>query len=331
MHLFHSLRSSAALSERASVAIASSAAAACASAVLALATPVAAQTPDAPHPPYRVTYDSTLGIRVNPLGVEERLNVLFRRRLYSDPAPILREANVAAGVAPTFTPSIIRLGPVLEFRPLTLLTFSAAGYFQSWLPTFNNLQSLPTPTAPHSDDDLRAGGDAGESYGTTGAELQLRAQALGKVGPVVLRTDASFHLANVALEGEDTVYYEPRSDLVVPDGGWWFIDDTDLVVLTDFGLIAGARATISSAFYRDHDFAPNKPTNNPNNPTAHLNPIVTYTFFDRPGAVFNRPTVVFIANWWLAHRYRTGEESSAALPYLTLAFRFEGDLYRSEP
>ena len=58
--------------------------------------------------------------------------------------------------------------------------------------------------------------------------------------------------------------------------------------------------------------------------------MLAYTFFDDPDATFNRPTALLIANWWLAHRYRTGEENSAALPYIVLGFRFEGELYRAD-
>jgi hypothetical protein len=289
-----------------------------------------AVTPTTPHPQERVTYDSTLGLRINPLGIEERLNLFARRRLYASASPLLREANVAVGLAPTITPSIIRLGPAVELRPLTILTLSAAGYVQTWARTFNNLQSFSSPTADHSDDDLRAGGDADRDYDATGAELQLRAQVLGKVGPIVLRTDASFHLARVDLRDSDTVYYDPRSDLMVPNGGWSMTDDTDLVWLTSFGLVAGVRATVSTAFFRDSDYAAGEPTEDPNGPTFRVGPVLAYTFFDDPDATFNRPTALLIANWWLAHRYRTGEENSAALPYIVLGFRFEGELYRAD-
>ena len=297
-----------------------------------LSSMAAAQTPQptGPHPRERITYDSTLGIRVNPLGIEERINVFARRRLYQDPSPLLREANVAVGLVPTLTPSIVRIGPAVEIRPLTILTLSAAGYVQGWMKTFNNLQSFPSPTAEHSDSDLRDGGDADRNYGTAGTELQLRAQLLAKAGPIVLRADGSLHTADVGLRSTDTVYYDPRSDLMVPDGGFWMVEDTDLVWLTDFGLIAGVRGTISTAFYRDEDFAPGETTDDPNGPTFRAGPILAYTFYDKPDALFNKPTAILIANWWLAHRYRTGEDVSAALPYIALAFRFEGELYRSD-
>ncbi len=294
--------------------------------------PVPAPAPPlpAPHPLHRLTYDSTLGVRINPIGIEERLNVFFRRRLSADPSPLWRESSVAVGLTPTLTPSVIRLGPTFELRPLTILTLSASGYFQSWIKTFNHLQSYPSATAGHSDDDRQAGGDADLDYGTTGAEIQLRAQVLAKVGPIVLRGDVNLHRASVDLRDGDRVYYDPRADLLLPNGGFWLVSDTDLVWMSDFGLIAGARFNVSNAFLRDRDFAPGEPTDDPNGATMRVGPIFAYTFFDEPGAAFNKPTAIVMANWWLAHRYRTGEEGSAALPYIAVAFRFEGDLYRSD-
>ncbi|MEJ7732563.1 MAG: hypothetical protein WKG00_25580 [Polyangiaceae bacterium] len=283
-----------------------------------------------PHPLHRLTYDSTLGLRINPIGIEERLNLFLRRRLSADPSPLWRESSVSVGLTPTLTPSIIRLGPTFEIRPLTILSLSASGYFQSWLKTFKHLQSYPSATAEHSDDDRKAGGEADLDYGTTGAELQLRTQVLAKVGPIVLRGDVNLHRASVDLRDGDRVYYDPRADLLLPNGGWWLVSDTDLVWLTSYGLVAGARFNISNAFLRDRDFAPGEPTEDPNGALMRLGPILAYTFFDEPGAFFNKPTAIVMANWYLAHRYRTGEESSAALPYIALAFRFEGDLYRSD-
>jgi hypothetical protein len=94
----------------------------------------------------------------------------------------------------------------------------------------------------------------------------------------------------------------------------------------DWGLRLVARHSLSHAFYRRRDFLPGEPVSQPNGPTSRLGPAVTYTFFDRPGARFNRPTVFLLSQWWLRHRFRTGDQSSAGIPYLAIGFSFEGDL-----
>lgn len=37
-----------------------------------------------------------------------------------------------------------------------------------------------------------------------------------------------------------------------------------------------------------------------------------------------------MAQWWLLHRFRTGEDVTQAYPYIAIAFRVEGDLFRSK-
>ena len=53
---------------------------------------------------------------------------------------------------------------------------------------------------------------------------------------------------------------------------------------------------------------------------------MVYRLNDTTGTAFNQPTVFAMANWWLSHRYRTGEEVSQAFPYVLLGFAFNGDL-----
>jgi len=100
--------------------------------------------------------------------------------------------------------------------------------------------------------------------------------------------------------------------------------------VTGFGLAAGARLSTAAAFYRDSDFLPGESTDNPNTPWVRLGPAVAYTFSEKQGAAFNKPTVLLLSQWWLEHRYRAGQDISQALPCITLAFRFEGELWGTD-
>ena len=83
--------------------------------------------------------------------------------------------------------------------------------------------------------------------------------------------------------------------------------------LFDFGLTVGARHTLTHAFYRQQHFRFGEPVSQPNGPTHRVGPAVLYTFFDRPGAAFNKPTIIVLAQWWVRHRWRTGEVGSDAV------------------
>jgi len=296
---------------------------------LLLASPTRAQAEQDPLlPQHRVVYESLLALRYNPLGIEEQLVVAYRRRLYDEPGMLWRDAYVGVGFTPTLNPAVARLGGTLELKPLAVATLSAGFYYVSWFGALGHLQTFPDATAAHSDSVLEAGERAGQHRSASGTELHLRAQLIGKVGPVVLRNDTSFFRYALDLGQGERLFYNVRSDLLTPNDGWAMTNDTDLVYLSDVGVIAGARASVAHALYRDADY-PTAAGGDSNTPIVRLGPLVAYIFHDEPGSTFNRPTLLLVTGWWLSHRYRTGEDTSQAVPYVVLGFRCEGDLWHS--
>jgi hypothetical protein len=308
--------------------------AAIAACLVCLESPVLAQASGqapaqlAPRPKHRIVYSSLLAARLNPLGLENRLWIGYRRRLFNSGKLLLREANIGIAFSPTITPSMARVGGTLEVRPLTVLSLSAAYYFVGFFNTFGFLQSYQSPRDDHSDTQIRAGQDAGRSYTTTGSELQLRAQLLGKVGPIVLRNTTVFYRSQMKLSQGDRLFYNPRIDALVPDGGWAMVNDTDLVWLTPFRLIAGVRFSVVHAFYRDGDYRAGESRDNINTPLMRVGPLLAYVFYDKPERRFNKPTLLMIINWHLKHRFRTGADVSRAIPYFVLGFRVSGELWK---
>ncbi len=43
------------------------------------------------------------------------------------------------------------------------------------------------------------------------------------------------------------------------------------------------------------------------------------------GAKFNTPTVFVLVQWYLKHRFRTGADTSQALPLIGVGFQMTGD------
>lgn len=277
---------------------------------------------------HRVVYDNLLVARLNPLGLEDQISLGYRYRLYRNPGLLWRDAYAGVAFTPTLNPAVARVGGSVEIKPLAVLLLSVGYYFVGWFGTFEYLQSYTSPHDPHSDTDQDHGVDLGRRYRTIGSELQLRVQALGKVGPIVLRNDLNFFRSDLDLRDGDRLSYNARIDAMVPDGGWALTNDTDLVYLSRFGLLAGIRTSIVHAFYRDGDFVSGESTDNPNTPTVRLGPLLAYTFYDRPGKWFNKPTALLIVNWWVKHRYRTGADVHQAIPYLVLGFKCEGDIWQ---
>lgn len=286
--------------------------------------------PDQPLPRHRVYYKNLLAARLNPLGLEDRFELGYALRLFDDPAPLYREANLGLAFTPTLSPAVTRVGATLTVRPLTILQLAASAYWVQWFGTFEYLQTFASPNDDFSDSALERGKDDGRNYATSGFEAELQAMALARVWQIVLRSDLKFYYDDMDLRGDDTLFYNIRIDHLVPDQGWSLTNDTDLVWLSDFGLVAGLRATVTHAFYRDSDFRSDEEPTTGADTTVRLGPLLAWVIDDDLYRGFNRPTVLAVVNWWLLHPYRTGRDVSQAVPYFVLGFSFDGELWAAD-
>lgn len=299
---------------------------------LSFAREVHADSAPPPLPPAeRITYDNAFGVRVNPIGLEEQLTVAYRRRMYASESLALRDNHVGVAFMPTLSPAVLRMGAVVEVRPATVLNLSAGAFQATYFGTFGSLSSFPSATtAAFNDDDLKAAQDDETNYLTSALELQARAQLLAKVGPIVLREDGLLTYQEARLHDGDRVFYNTRIDMLVPDEGYTLMSDTDLVYLSDFGLVAGVRGTVIHAFLDDAAKGAARADGQDTSTIARVGPLVAYTFFDHPGAAWNKPTLLALTGFWLSHPYRTGQDVTQAFPWAIVALRFEGELWRGE-
>ena len=278
---------------------------------------------------HRVVYDNLLAVRLNPLGLEDRINLSYRYRMYDDPGILWRSAYVGVAFTPTLNPAVARVGGTVEIKPLAVLLLSVGYYFVGWFGSFQYLQSHDSPHAAHSDTDLDEGQEAGSNYAATGSELQLRAKVMAKVGSFAVVNDLNLYRSQLKLKDNHTLFYNARIDAMVPNWGWALTNDTDLAYITRFGLVVGLRTSIVHAFYDEDQYKAGQSKDNPNGPSVRLGPLAAYVFYDRPGSRFNKPTLLLIVNWYLKHRYRTGEDVSQGVPYVVLGFKFSGDLWQA--
>ena len=155
-----------------------------------------------------------------------------------------------------------------------------------------------------------------------------------KVGPIAVRNEVKGTYRSFGSIGRNQFFWDTVLDVMFPNNGWALSNDADLLYVTDFGLTAGARWTYTNVFY-DDDVDLSGPAGR-NVPTHRVGPAVLYKFFeDDPPTMWNAPTVGVLAQWWLKHRYRTGEapddpsledrSSTQALPYILILFIQKGD------
>lgn len=282
------------------------------------------------HPPVRLTYANLLAGRLNPQGLSDKLDLGLKLRLYDSGHVVLRDAYAGLRVTPQVTPQFSGVTTAVELKPLSLLLLSVGYRFKGWYGVSGSLMAFESPRDDHSDTELDRREELDEHFATVGRELDLQAQLLAKVGPVAMRSDLHALRYETVLRDRGRLHYHLTLDSLMADGGWAITNDTDLVFLTDFGLVAGARSHVTHVPYQDDLYAPGESTDNPNTPIYRVGPLLAYVFYDDPEALINKPTVIGIFNWYLAHRFRTGADVSQAIPYIALALRIEGNLWTSE-
>ncbi|AKT37478.1 hypothetical protein [Chondromyces crocatus] len=287
---------------------------------------------DGPPPEHRIVYRDLTLFRWNPLGLITDGRLTYRYRLYESESVALRDNFISVGVAPSLSGAFARIGPTVEIQPASFLQlwglYEVIGYFGA----FNFLQSFPSAAnANYSDSELsrRNGlesGDPLKNYSTTGTQLILGANLQFKVGPVAARNLLRVGRPDMKIRGGDRVFYDIFYDLLVGDGGWWYSNDTDVLVQgLDNSLSVGLRWTTAQALYSDDHFAPGD--SRPSAPGAihRIGPVAAYTFKQPDGAAIE-PTLLLVLNWWLKSPYRTGQDVSQGVPYIVAALNITGDL-----
>lgn len=281
------------------------------------------------EPRHRLVYSNALVLRVNPLGVEDRLAIMYRRRLSTLPGKLWEETYFGIGLTPSFAPSISRFGPTVQLVPMAILHLRASYYLIAY---YGSQQFKAHPfDSPHDDfspETIKARGEARQGITTYGGQAELSALFQLKFGPIAVRDEVIFYNNNIKLAGKGDVFYDLRHDLLAPGKGWFLSNDTDIIyVNTKVRVNAGVRATYYHIFYPKGVYEPGDRIDDSND-HARIGPLISYAFKDRPKKRFTKPTLFFMAQWWVKHRYRTGQEISQGLPLMVLGFSFTGELWR---
>ncbi|MBN1945242.1 MAG: hypothetical protein JW797_06165 [Bradymonadales bacterium] len=292
-----------------------------------VASMATAQTQDNDSP-HDVTLRNTLIARYNPLGLIDHVQATYSYRLYRSESPLLATNFASVSFTPSFSPSFVKLGGLIEVQPLSILKlYGGLDWFQ-YFGNFDYLQSFPSAADDFSDTRLSELSDLGTHYDGDGLQLILGALLQLKVGPVAARTNFRTLYSDFDLRADDPVYYDILNDMLFKNGGWAFLNDADILYLTDFGLTAGIRHNYTRVDYAVEDFGGGIPQEDQKSITTHrIGPLVAYEFFNREEEVlFDQPTLFLLVNWYIEHPWRTGVDVHQAVPFVALGFSFTGDL-----
>ncbi len=285
-------------------------------------------------PLHRIVHKNTFALRYNPLGLLYDGRFSYRLRLYESEGKALRDNFIGVGLAPTISPAFLRVGPFIEFNPASMFGLWGAIQFVQYFGSFDLAQGFPGAQSDFSDTAIRANGKGtaampglGLNFPANGYEVTLGANFQAKVWNIIIRSQARLIYGSLNLPAGQRVYYDQFYDMLMPNQGWAFVNDLDVLYQTlENKLIAGARYTATAPLYdptRHYD--PDYPGVAVDNSMHRVGPFVGYTFKIEDGAAFNNPTVFILVQWWLKHRFRTGADTSQALPLMGVGFQMTGD------
>lgn len=295
--------------------------------------PPSTTTPPVVVPKDQVVYRSTNIFRYNPLGLITDNQIAWRHRLYKDDSVVLRDNFFGLGLTPQVSAGYARIGALFELQPLSVLRLWGNAEVVGYFGTFGLFQSFEHATSDYSDSEIsRRGalpdGNALKNGPTYGTQLTAGADLQFKVGPIAARNLFRLVRGDYAMRDGDTVYYDQFYDVLAANGGAFVSNDTDILFITDFGLIAGLRFNTTMPFYGPEQFADGIVREHTNGPTLRGGPLVTYTFFDDDRVIWNKPTVLVSTQWYALHRWRTGADVSQLVPYVVVGLQFSGDLLK---
>jgi hypothetical protein len=287
--------------------------------VLATAAPAAAQTR-----PTGWRWSNTAYAQLDPRGLFDDLRLTFRASFSDTPSSLTGSIDAFVGVG--LGPASLRSTVGFEVRPFGPLSFAVA-YVPTYFP--NLIGAARSYPSPHSEFD--SGVFSSPRPGPSGDRALFSHQLVVSTS-LLLKHD--WLVGRIALQASrfwadlpegDRVFYEPSYDVVVDAHGWAAKGDLDLGVQLGSCLVIGVRQSLVVAWYTDAAYPPGEPHDNPNTPIYRLGPAARWAFLDRRSGT-EWGSVFVLAQWYVAHRYRTGEAVNGAIPLLGIGFTLEGDL-----
>lgn len=265
---------------------------------------------------HSVNYRNLTALRLNPLGLVNASALNYQYLLYESTNPLFQTNYAGLTFQPLLSPAYVRIGAGVELQPLSVLRVSALYEQIKFFGNFNFLQSYPTTDANWSDTAQEESAD--QAYAASGAQLSLGVLLQAKIKNVAVRSNMKFMNFDMELNAGDISWYDPMLDVLIPGQGWGYTNDIDVIYVTDMGLVMGLRDTVTTMWFDGED----------PNPISHrVGPLVSYQILTAPGQKVDSVSSFLVVNWYLSHRFRTGEDVNQLVPYVAVGLTVTGQLF----
>jgi hypothetical protein len=184
-------------------------------ALLALSAGLEAQEAEPPRS-WKRRIENTFAFVLNPLGIQNALEISWTRSITRSERLVVKDAHVAMGVSSKLTPAFERVGAWFEYSPLSVIDLRVGvepvyyfGTYKAFLP-FNRIDARFDDDLIEQRRDEAASGFAGRVY----AAPTLKARA----GAMVARVKAEYSWWKAQKNGEP-FFYEPAWDTLIGASG----------------------------------------------------------------------------------------------------------------
>jgi hypothetical protein len=161
----------------------------------------------------------SLGVGVNPLGLQNALDVDWSWRLSGSRRPLLQDAHVRVGLGDRLSPAYNRLGAFAEIAPLSVLDLQAGVEPVLYFGTFNALFGFRGYDAPFGSDALEARRAHGDASAGLAARAYVGPTLKARLRHVVARAHADFEWWRSQRPGGMAFFYEPTRDTLLDARG----------------------------------------------------------------------------------------------------------------
>ena len=224
---------------------------------------------------------NTLGVSVNPIGLQDQLSPSWRWGLSESKNPFFSDAHFALGVSNNFSPAYERLELWAELSPLSILDLKAGLEPVFYFGTFGHLVGFPSYDSDFSKEAREAIKD--QAVSRTGIRYHVSPTLKMKVGRVIARSGAEFEWWRV--DGPGEFFYEPMRDTLLDSDGDALMTLSSQLFY-EFPSGGGGRKLLAGIF---HDMV--KVYDAPENRRQRLGPLAVWTLGDRRFGV-REPTVI---------------------------------------
>jgi hypothetical protein len=239
---------------------------------------------------------NTLGLSVNPIGLQDQLSLSWRWGLSASRNPFLSDAHIALGVSNNFSPAYERLELWAELSPLSILDLKAGLEPVFYFGTFGHLVGFPSYASDFSKDAREAIKDRAVSR--AGIRYHVSPTLKMKLGRLIARTGAEFEWWRV--DGPGEFFYEPMRDTLLDSDGDALMTLSSQLFY-EFPGGPGGRKLLAGIFHDRIDVY-----DAPENRRQRLGPLAVWTLGDRRFGV-REPTVIGSVFFYLQDASKDGE------------------------